>query len=71
MQDGYRLAWISGYSDAGIARYAAIWRKEPFGPWQARHGLTAEGYQSEFNLLVEQGFRPVQVCGYGDGFYPA
>jgi hypothetical protein len=68
---GHRLAWVSGYSDTGIARYAAIWRREASGPWQARHGLSAEGYQRAFDELVSQGFRPVQVSGYGDGFYPA
>jgi hypothetical protein len=66
---GFRLAWVSGYSDTGIARYAAVWRQEPSGPWQARHGLDATGYQRTFDELRSQGFRPVQVSGYGDGFY--
>jgi hypothetical protein len=68
---GNRLAWVSGYSDTGIARYAAIWRREPSGLWQARHGLDVIGYQRAFDELRSQGFRPVQVSGYGDGFYPA
>ena len=68
---GRRLAWVSGYSDTGIARYAALWRQEASGAWQARHGLDAAGYQRAFDQLVAQGFRPVQVSGYGDGFYPA
>jgi DNA-binding transcriptional regulator of glucitol operon len=67
---GFRLAWISGYSDTGIARYAAIWRKEPSGPWQARHGLDAAAYQRAFDELSSQGFRPAG-SGYGNGFYPA
>ncbi len=71
LAQGYRLACVSGYSDTGIARYAAIWRKEPFGPWQARHGLDAGGYQRAFDQLAAEGFRPAQVSGYGDGFYPA
>lgn len=68
---GMRLAWISGYSDTGIARYAAIWHSDAPGPWAARHGFDAPGYQHEFDTLVAQGFRPLQVSGYGDGFYPA
>jgi hypothetical protein len=68
---GNRLAWVGGYSDTGIARYAAIWRREPSGLWQARHGLDVIGYQRAFDELRSQGFRPVQVSGYGDGFYPA
>jgi hypothetical protein len=68
---GSRLAWVSGYSDTGIARYAGIWRRDQSGPWQARHGLDADGYQRAFDELRSEGFRPVQVSGYGDGFYPA
>jgi hypothetical protein len=41
------------------------------GPWQARHGLTSARYQHEFDHLRAQGFMPVQVSGYGDGFYAA
>ena len=68
---GYRLVSISGYSDTGIARYAAIWHDDGPRDWQARHGLDAAGYQQAFDALKDFGFRPTQVCGYGDGFYPA
>lgn len=68
---GMKLAWVSGYSDTGIARYAGIWRQEASGRWQARHGLDAAAYQRAFNELQSQGLRPVMVSGYGDGFYPA
>jgi hypothetical protein len=66
-----QMVAAGGYSDTGIARYAAIWRQQPSGPWQARHGLTAARYQHEFDHLRAQGFMPVQVSGYGDGFYAA
>ena len=68
---GFRLSCVSGYSDTGIARYAGIWRKENYTAWQARHGMDAIGYQRIFDELRAQGYRPVQVSGYGDGFYPA
>lgn len=68
---GFRLVSVSGYSDTGIARYAAIWHKDQPGEWQARHGLDAAGYQQAFDDMSGRGFRPVQVCGYGDGFYSA
>jgi hypothetical protein len=68
---GFRLVSISGYSDTGIARYAAIWYQDEPREFQARHGLDAVGYQHTFDDLLRQGFRPVQVSGYGDGFYPA
>ncbi|MCA9914782.1 MAG: hypothetical protein KC496_15620, partial [Anaerolineae bacterium] len=71
LADGYRLAWVCGYSDTGIVRYAAIWRQENIGAWQANHGMDAAGYQRTFDDLKLRGYRPVHVSGYGDGFYPA
>jgi hypothetical protein len=68
---GFRLVSVSGYSDTGIARYAAIWHKAGPSEWQARHGLDGAGYQQAFDDLSRRGFCPVQVCGYGDGFYSA
>src|SRR3569833_1469092 len=35
--------------------------------WQARHGLSASAYQAEFNALVGQGYRLVDVSGYDAG----
>lgn len=68
---GFTLKWVSGYSDTGIARYASVWHKQQPGAWQARHGLSGEAYQRAFDELNAQGFRPAQISGYGDGFYPA
>jgi hypothetical protein len=66
--EGYTLDWVSGYYDGGQDLYAAIWRKPQSAPaWQARHGLTAVEYQTFFNTVTAQGFKPVLVCGYGDG----
>jgi hypothetical protein len=69
---GFRLVWVNGYSNSGIANYAAIWhRGVPAMEWQARHGMDAAGYQQSFDELAGQGLRPAVVAGYGDGFYPA
>jgi hypothetical protein len=71
---GFRLVCVDGYSAGGIARYAAIWHRGAGvadGPWQARHGLDAVGYQHVFDNLAGQGLRPAIVSGYGDGFHPA
>ncbi|RFT65606.1 hypothetical protein D0U04_18505 [Bacillus clarus] len=62
---GYRLTNVSGHTNDGIDRYAAIWEKRGGPKWQARHGLTAEQYQQTFNELVAQGYRLIQVSGYG------
>jgi hypothetical protein len=65
---GYLLDWVSGYFDGSQDLYAAIWRKPPSAPpWQARHGLSAADYQAFFNSVTAQGYKPVVVCGYGDG----
>jgi hypothetical protein len=68
LSQGYRLVWVSGYSDSGIARYAAIWEQSSDVAWQARHGLNSNVYQLTFDQLVGQGYSLVQVSGYGDGF---
>jgi len=65
-RQGYRPIVVSGYVINNQARYAAIWEKSATtSPWVARHGLTASAYQQEFNKWTAQGFRPVQVSGYG------
>jgi len=66
---GYRLTVVSGYSDTGIARYAAVWEKSDGGAWQARHGLDPAAYQQTFDDLNNQGFRLAPVSGYGDGTF--
>ena len=32
--------------------------------WQARHGLTGAQYQTEFDRLVAQGYRLIDINGY-------
>ena len=41
---GFRLVSVSGYSDTGIARYAAVWHDDEPREWQARHGLDGAAY---------------------------
>ena len=68
---GMRPICVSGYTDSGIARYAAIWRQDSGSSWQARHGVDGVHYQAAFDQFNAEGMRPVQISGYGDGFYPA
>ncbi|MEH1924768.1 MAG: hypothetical protein V7L07_27410 [Nostoc sp.] len=49
----------------GQDRYAAIWVKSGGAAWEARHGLTSAQYQATFDKLVGQGYRLVDVSGYG------
>jgi hypothetical protein len=64
---GFRPIRISGYVVDGQDRFAAIWEQRSGPPWQARHGLTAAQYQQAFDELAAQGFRLVDLSGYGSG----
>jgi CubicO group peptidase (beta-lactamase class C family) len=63
----YRITQVSGYSDAGQDRYAAIFEKETGPLYVARHDMTPAQYQAQVNTLSEQGYRPVQVSGFPSG----
>lgn len=64
---GYRLVHVSGYGVGGRDLYAAIWEKRPGPAWIARHGMTADQYQQQFDTLKSQGYRPVDISGYNAG----
>jgi hypothetical protein len=61
---GFRLHDIGGYSVDGEARYAAIFRKAKGPAYEAKHGLSAEQYQQEFDKAWHEGLRPVRVSAY-------
>lgn len=63
---GYRLTHVSGYGVGGQPRYAAIWEKKSGPAWAARHGMTSDQYQQEFNQFGQQGYRLVDVSAYSD-----
>ncbi len=64
---GYRLVWVNATGLAGQVSYAAIWEQRPGPDWVARHGLTSAQYQTAFNDLAAQGFKPTVVSGAGTG----
>lgn len=64
VRKGYRLAYVSGYTIDNDPRFAAIWDQSITSSWVARHGMTSAEYQSQFNTIVGQGFRPILVNGY-------
>jgi len=55
---------VSGYQVAGQDFYAAIWEKTAGPAFVARHGMTADGYQQEFDKWTGQGYRLTLVSGY-------
>ncbi|MEJ3652946.1 serine hydrolase [Actinomycetes bacterium KLBMP 9759] len=66
-EDGYRPVRISAFGIGGQARFAAIWHKVGGPALVARHGLTADAFQAEWDRLAGDGHRPVEVCGYEEG----
>ena len=64
---GYRLTQVSGYADNGATRYAAIWEQRAGPAWQARHGLSAPAYQTEFDQLAAAGYGLLKVSGHAAG----
>jgi CubicO group peptidase (beta-lactamase class C family) len=52
---------------SGDERYLSIFRDDQIGPWVARHGLTSNEYQAEFNRFVGLGYYPIDVQGGGTG----
>ena len=63
-QQGHRLKLVSGYNVGGQDFYAAIWEKTPGPPFVARHGMTSQAYQQEFDKWTGQGYCPTLVSGY-------
>ncbi|HXG46265.1 MAG TPA: serine hydrolase [Methylomirabilota bacterium] len=47
--------------------YLSCFRDDSIGEWVARHGLTADGYQAEFNTRIAQGLYPIAVQAGGTG----
>jgi hypothetical protein len=66
-QQGYRLKLVSGYNVAGQDFYAAIWEKTSGPAFVARHGMTSDGYQQEFDKWTGQGYCLTLVSGYSVG----
>jgi hypothetical protein len=67
---GMQLMDVSGYGGSA-SLYAALWVKTASPPaWQARHGLTADDYQTTFNQLTAQGYHLVLVNGYATAAGP-
>ena len=67
MKKGYRLTHVSGYTDNGKPRYAAIWQKKERSGWTGRHNLSAKNYQSSFNNHLYTGYRLYKVSGFAVG----
>ncbi len=48
-------------------RYFSMYVHDEIGPWIARHDMTSDAYQKEFNTWTQKGFFPICVQGGGAG----
>lgn len=64
VEAGGRPACLSVAPDGWLL---AVFRDDQIGPWWARHGLTADQYQVEFDARVAAGLLPLWVQSGGAG----
>jgi CubicO group peptidase (beta-lactamase class C family) len=64
VQGGLRPAWVSVAPDWW---HLAVFRDDQIGDWSARHGITAEQYQAEFDTRVAADLMPIVVQAGGAG----
>ncbi len=51
----------------GAGQFFSVFVHNDIGPWVARHGMSADTYQNEFNTWTAKGFFPLSVQGGGSG----
>ncbi|EEP77010.1 predicted protein [Uncinocarpus reesii 1704] len=61
---GYRLNYVSGYTDDGAARYAAVWERRRGAEWTSTHNQDSNEFLQSVNRLRNQGYHPLVVNGY-------
>src|SRR5262245_66587487 len=61
-----RLRTLGQTHRGGVARFKSrtTGASRMSTAWVARHGLTSAQYQAEFDKLIGQGYRLVEVSGY-------
>jgi CubicO group peptidase (beta-lactamase class C family) len=47
--------------------YFSAFSDDPIGEWSARHGMTADGYQTQFDAHRNKGMYPICIQGGGEG----
>jgi hypothetical protein len=61
---GYRPIWIDGFRAERRNWFNVIYQPGDGTPWVARHNLTSEQYQAEFDSRSKEGFRPLHLESY-------
>jgi Polyglycine hydrolase-like, structural repeat/Peptidase family M23 len=66
-QKGRQLAYLNVYEHQGQPRFSAIWNSSTLGTFKARHGLSGNDYQQEWEDARKSGLLTRAVTGYEDG----
>lgn len=66
-QKGRQLAYLNVYEHEGQPRFSAIWNSTTQGAFKAKHGLTGNDYQEEWEGARQGGLLTRAVTGYTDG----
>lgn len=61
---GYRPVSVSAFEGDSGERFCIIWEDGASSPWELRHGMPSDQFQSEFNARLADGFRLIHLCGY-------
>jgi hypothetical protein len=61
---GYRPVWFAGFQAGAKTMVNAIFRPQDSVNWSARHGLTADQYQQQFDAEKKAGKRLLNVNNY-------
>jgi len=67
VEKGLRPVCISGYTDGGKEKYAALFEKTNGPAWIAKHSMSGADYQSNFTSLARQGYQISFISGYEVG----
>jgi hypothetical protein len=65
-QKGRQLAYLNVYEHQGEPRFSAIWNSVTQGTFKARHDLTGNAYQQEWESSLKSGLLTRAVTGYAE-----
>ncbi|MEL6461409.1 MAG: hypothetical protein AAFQ91_24785 [Cyanobacteria bacterium J06621_15] len=66
-RSGRQIAYLNAYVHKGKPRFTAIWNSNTKGLFIARHGLSSNGYQQNWENAIKSGFLTRNVTGYANG----
>lgn len=66
---GLKPTYLNAYDDhtGANSQISAIWTSRPAGSFVARHGLTSQDFQAEWERWTDRGYRTYAVTGYASG----